>query len=366
MKKDLFDNAFLNKRVLVTGDTGFKGSWLCVWLTMLGARVSGLSLPARSGRDNFIRAKLFKSIRHFDGDVRDYRVVNNVFSAVRPQIVFHLAAQALVLESYTAPHETISTNVLGTLNILEACRNRSPVKAIVNVTSDKCYDNMEWIHGYRETDPLGGKDPYSASKAASEILSAAYQHSFFSGGTSAAIATARAGNVLGGGDWAPNRIVPDCVRSLLAGRKIVLRNPRATRPWQHVLEPLRGYLMLAQKLFKEGEKWSGPWNFGPAPANTKRVETLVKLALEEWGGNPVKVLKKGRGPHEAGKLNLDISKAINFLGWRPVLDFKETVSWTMFEYRSMQGSKNVLGVMKREIQRYSDKVLEDARSEGRM
>jgi CDP-glucose 4,6-dehydratase len=364
MKKDIFNNAFLNKRVLVTGDTGFKGSWLCVWLSMLGARVSGLSLPAKGHGDNFTRARLAKTIRHFDGDVCDFSAVEKIFSAVRPQIVFHLAAQALVIESYARPRETFSTNVLGTLNVLDACKNLSSVKAIVNVTSDKCYDNKEWVHGYRESDPLGGKDPYSASKAASEIVSAAYSHSFFCKKGAPAIATARAGNVIGGGDWAQNRIVPDCIRALESGTIISLRNPHATRPWQHVLEPLRGYLLLAKNLLAEGATWSGAWNFGPLQANTKTVETLVRHIVKQWGNGALQPAKTAEKPHEAGQLNLDISKALHFLSWRPVLDFNDTVRWTVDEYRAMHQTKNVYDVMKHEISAYTDKVLETLETKG--
>jgi CDP-glucose 4,6-dehydratase len=244
--------------------------------------------------------------------------------------------------------------VVGTLNVLEAARLSSSVKAIVNVTSDKCYDNKERVRGYRETDPLGGRDPYSASKAASEIVSASYRHSFFASGNSPALATARAGNVIGGGDWAPYRIVPDCMRALLRGTTIDVRNPHATRPWQHVLEPLRGYLMLAQKLYTEGGQWSGPWNFGPLQSNSRRVQTLVDKVVFIWGSGTIKQVKNVKKPHEAGLLNLDISKAMTMLTWCPVLNFDETVSWTIEEYRRMEKSGSVLDVMTSEIQKYTD------------
>jgi CDP-glucose 4,6-dehydratase len=358
MKKDLFDNLFRNKRVLVTGDTGFKGSWLCVWLLELGASVTGLALPARSRRDNFVRARLARKMRHVEIDVRDYSTVRKAFFSCKPQIVFHLAAQPLVIESYKTPRETLETNVAGTVNVLEAARLSSSVKAIVNVTSDKCYDNKERVHGYRETDPLGGRDPYSASKAAAEIVSASYRYSFYSNGNGPALATARAGNVIGGGDWAPYRIVPDCMRALLAGSTIEVRNPHATRPWQHVLEPLRGYLMLAQKLYAEGEQWSGPWNFGPLQSNSRRVKTLVEKVVSVWGSGTIKQAKQVKKPHEAGLLNLDISKAVSLLTWCPVLSFDDTVSWTIDEYRRMEKPGRVFDVMTGEIKNYTEKVLD--------
>jgi CDP-glucose 4,6-dehydratase len=357
MKKDLFNNLFHGKRVFVTGDTGFKGSWLCVWLLSLGAHVTGMALPPRSKRDNFVRGGLARKIRHLEIDVRDYDAVHKAFLSCKPQIIFHLAAQPLVIESYKTPRETLETNVLGTLNVLEAARLTSSVKAIVNVTSDKCYDNKEWVHGYRETDPLGGRDPYSASKAASEIVSAAYRYSFFaSGGSGPALATARAGNVIGGGDWAPYRIVPDCIRALLSSSTIEVRNPHATRPWQHVLEPLRGYLMLAHKLYAEGEQWSGPWNFGPLQSNSRPVQTLVEKVVSVWGSGTIKQAKQNKKPHEAGLLNLDISKAMTLLQWCPVLNFNDTVSSTIEDYRRMEQASRVFDVMTLEIQKYTDLV----------
>jgi len=360
MKDDILGKAFRGKRVLVTGDTGFKGSWLCVFLVHLGASVTGLSLPPKSKRENYSRAGLSKAIRHFDADINDFDAVQKVMATTKPCMVFHCAAQALVLESYRSPRETFRTNVLGTLNVLEAARLCSAVKAIVNVTSDKCYDNQEWIHGYRESDPLGGKDPYSASKAASEIVSAAYRHSYFCKKDAASLATARAGNVIGGGDWAANRIVPDCVRALTAGKLIVLRNPGAVRPWQHVLEPLRGYLMLMQKLYAEGNAWSGAWNFGPLQANVQAVEKLAQKAVLAWGNGTIKKEKSKSAAHEAGLLNLDISKALNYLGWRPALTFDETVYWTIEEYRNLRRKDKTLEVMQLEIRRYLEKAARNA------
>lgn len=353
MTQSIFNNVFKGKRVLVTGDTGFKGSWLCVWLTVLGARVYGLSLPPKRRRDNYSRAGIAAIISHFDADINEFAAVKKVITRCKPQMIFHCAAQALVLESYKSPYSTFCTNVTGTLNVLEAARVSSGVKAIVNVTSDKCYDNQEWIHGYRETDPLGGKDPYSASKAAAEIVSAAYRHSFFSGSRSLALGTVRAGNVIGGGDWSRNRIVPDCIRALRSGKPIQLRNPHARRPWQHVLEPLCGYLLLMQRLHDEGHRWAGAWNFGPLTHNIQSVGDLARKVVEAWGHGAITTDNNHGTFHEAEMLNLDISKATNILGWHPALTFDETIAWTIDDYRNLERKNGALETMKNTIVKYS-------------
>jgi CDP-glucose 4,6-dehydratase len=258
------DNSiYKGKTVLVTWDTGFKGSWLSLWLGHLGARVIGYSLPPKTAGDNYNICALGEKIIHIDGDIRDYRALQDVFSKYEPDMVFHLAAQALVLDSYKDPLYTFETNTMGTVNVLEAIRHTPSVKAAIVVTSDKCYDNKEWIYGYRETDPMGGVDPYSASKGACEIVASSYIRSFFNGENTANVATVRAGNVLGGGDWCANRIVPDCIRALQDNKPITIRNPDAVRPWQHVLEPLNGYLLLGASLYASGKSYFGPWNFGP-------------------------------------------------------------------------------------------------------
>lgn len=330
----IFENVFRGLTVLVTGDTGFKGSWLATWLLNLGADVIGYSRPPKTAQDNFVLCGLNDKITHIDGDVRNYERVQTVLSEYQPTIVFHLAAQALVLPSYEEPLYTYGTNIIGTANVLEAVRHEPSVETVVNITSDKCYENKEWVHSYRETDPLGGKDPYSASKAASELITQSYTRSFFDSDDTAAVASARAGNVLGGGDWAENRIFPDCVRALTRDTAIIIRHPDAVRPWQHVLEPLSGYLTLAALLSTDGVKYSGAWNFGPLTKNMVTVKQLVEEVIKQWGQGRYAVVNSPDDNKEAGLLSLDISKAVNRLGWQPVLDLVQTVQFTIEEYKT--------------------------------
>ena len=330
----IFKNVFEKETILITGDTGFKGSWLAIWLLNLGADVVGYSLPPKTAKDNFELCGLSRKMTHIDGDVRKYDDVRTALSEHKPSVVFHLAAQALVLNSYNEPLYTYDTNVMGTANVLEAVRQEPSTKAVVNVTSDKCYENKEWVHSYRENDPLGGKDPYSASKAASEILTQSYISSFFSNDDSAAVASARAGNVIGGGDWAENRIFPDCMRALTCDTPVVIRHPNAVRPWQHVLEPLSGYLRLASLLYTGGTIYSGAWNFGPSTKNTVTVKQLVEETIKQWGQGRYVVANVGNDRTEATLLSLDISKAVNNLGWQPVLDISQTVQFAIEEYKT--------------------------------
>lgn len=324
------------RKVLVTGHTGFKGSWLSIWLLKLGADVLGYALEPATGQDNFVMSGLQERMRHVTGNILDSGRLEKVFHEFRPEIVFHLAAQPLVRLSYEQPKLTYETNVTGTLNVLEAIRKTASVKSAVMITTDKCYENKETDRGYRETDPLGGYDPYSSSKACAEILTASYRRSFFLQNGSPAVATARAGNVIGGGDWARDRIVPDCIRALRKGEAVVLRNPRAIRPWQFVLEPLKGYLMLAEKLWEQPEQFAGGWNFGPEQDTVATVEEVAGRMLEAFGGGRLEVHRQPSDPHEAGKLVLDITKAKTLLGWKPVLDLKETVKMTGDWYRECQ------------------------------
>jgi CDP-glucose 4,6-dehydratase len=300
----------------------------------LGAKVIGYSLPPKTANDNFALCGLNNKITHIDGDVREYDRVQTVLSGYQPTIVFHLAAQALVLSSYKEPLYTYCTNIMGTANVLEAVRHEPSVEAVVNVTSDKCYENKEWVHSYRETDPLGGRDPYSASKAASEMVTQSYTSSFFNHDDSAAIASARAGNVIGGGDWAENRIFPDCVRALTHDDAITIRHPNAVRPWQHVLEPLSGYLTLAARLYTDGIKYGGAWNFGPSTKNMVTVKQLVEEVIKQWGQGRYAIADSTDDQKEAGLLSLDISKAVNSLGWQPVLDLVQTVRLAIEEYKT--------------------------------
>lgn len=330
---DIFKNIYRGKTVLVTGETGFKGSWLAIWLLNLGADVVGYALKPKSKNDNYVICNLQDKITHIDGDIRDYEQLSEAFSKYKPEIVFHLAAQALVLDSYRDPGYTYSTNVMGTVNLFEAVRHTPSIKVAINVTSDKCYENHEWIYGYREIDPMGGKDPYSASKGASEIITSSYLRSFFNQDNTANIASVRAGNVIGGGDWADNRIFPDSMRALMSGKPIVVRNPDAVRPWQHVLEPLSGYLTLGSLLYTDGGKYSGAWNFGPSSKNMVSVKQVVEETIKQWGAGKYIIEDKKHNNDEAGLLHLDISKAVNKLRWYPVFDIKQTVKFAIEEYR---------------------------------
>ena len=329
---NLFNNIYKNKKVLITGDTGFKGSWLAIWLKELGADVYGYALPPKREEDNFVKCNLSEKIHHIDGDIRDLNKLKNYFEEVQPDFAFHLAAQPLVIDSYNDPHYTFETNLMGTVNFFETVRGTKSIKAAVNVTSDKCYQNNEWVWGYRESDPMGGKDPYSASKGCSELITHSYLHSFFQNEGSANIASARAGNVIGGGDWAEYRIVPDFFRAIKNKEKLVIRNPNATRPWQHVLEPLSGYLLLASKLYEEGNKFSGGWNFGPLDQANHKVSELIDAVIKYYGKGDVVFDDTSEKLHEAKMLKLDISKAVWNLKWKPVLTFEELVKFTVDGY----------------------------------
>ena len=336
-------SCFQGRNVLVTGHTGFKGAWLSMWLHELGANVFGYSLPPDNEQGVFQAAKISSLLSDdIHADIRDPAKLTNVFHDVRPDVVFHLAAQPLVRESYAIPRETHETNYMGTCNVLEAVRERSQACAVVIVTTDKCYENKEQVWGYRENDRLGGHDPYSASKAAAEIVAASYRDSFFPVNQmhehGVGIATARAGNVIGGGDWAKDRIIPDMVRSLIEKKAVDIRNPHAVRPWQHVLEPLHGYLSIASQLLDSRvPSASTAWNFGPGPEGHKTVGDLVSLFHELWGDGdwePDGV----EHPHETSFLSLAIDKAVNQLGWTPTWNFRKTVSKTVEWYRSQQGN----------------------------
>jgi CDP-glucose 4,6-dehydratase len=327
-------NIYAGKKVLLTGDTGFKGSWLAIWLLKLGARVTGVGLPPKTLEDNFTVCGLQSKIDHINGDIRDFTILSDAIKESRPDFVFHLAAQALVLDSYKDPYQTITTNVTGTLNVLEAIRKSTGIKAAVMVTSDKCYENHEWVHGYRESDPLGGSDPYSASKGAAEIVISSYIRSFFLEKNTPAIASVRAGNVIGGGDWSENRIIPDCIRSLRCKRSIELRNPNSVRPWQYVLEPLFGYLLLGSALAgTDKNSFSGAWNFGPYPSNAVTVEDLVKEIISQWGSGMYHIKEAQPKNKESNMLVLDINKAVHLLNWKPVLSLKKSMQFTVDEYR---------------------------------
>lgn len=320
------------RRVLLTGHTGFKGSWLSLWLQSLGAEVAGLSLerlPTQPSLYELARVEggMADSITC---DIRDSQRVEEAITATRPEIVLHLAAQPLVRRSFDQPHATYETNVMGTVNVLEAVRSTPGVRAVVIVTSDKCYENHGWDKGYREDDPMGGHDPYSSSKGAAELITSAYRRSFFSDPDGPRVASARAGNVIGGGDWGEDRLVPDIMRAAISGATLQLRNPGSVRPWQHVMNPLSGYLELARALWDSPE-YAGAWNFGPEEGDARAVEWIVKRISELWPGGISWEVEDGPHPHEARYLKLDSLRAQERLGWRPVLGLEEavavTVSW---------------------------------------
>lgn len=314
------ENSFWReKKVFITGHTGFKGGWLSLWLQHLGANVTGFSLAPPTIPNLFESARLAAGMASIFGDVRDLKLLTSALQQAEPEIVIHMAAQPLVLYSYENPVETYSTNILGTVNILEAVRQSTCVKAVVNVTSDKCYENREWMWGYRENERLGGRDPYSSSKACSEIITSAYRDSYFkTANKGVAIATARAGNVIGGGDWAVDRLIPDFFRAQEFGKVLEIRNPLSVRPWQHVLEPLSGYLMLAQYLYQRGNEYADAWNFGPAETDTKTVRWVVDTLVQLWDGSkPSRVSVSNPRAHEAQYLRLDCSKANTRIGWAP-------------------------------------------------
>jgi CDP-glucose 4,6-dehydratase len=337
----MFANAYKNRRVLVTGHTGFKGSWLVLWLQMMGAKVTGISLPPETSPNHWNLLDI--GIESFHIDIRDEDLLRKKIVEARPEIVFHLAAQPLVRRSYRKPLETWATNVMGTANVLDACRQVDGLSAIVVVTTDKCYENKEWVWGYREIDPLGGHDPYSASKGGSELVAASYRHAFFNTSTSPLLATARAGNVIGGGDRSEDRLIPDLVRSIEAGKSLEIRSPVATRPWQHVLECLSGYLMLGQQLLERNTSAAEAWNFGPDREGNRQVmqvlaEMKANWPIVEWN------CSDAPQPHEAQLLQLDSGKARDKLLWRPVWAFDEGVAATAEWYRAWMDRKEVVSV----------------------
>ena len=320
-----FDD-YRGKRVLLTGHTGFKGGWLAVWLHSLGAEVVGYALDPVTTPNMFDVVGIGELIDDQRGDIRDVVKVRRLVEQFDPEIVFHLAAQAIVRESYRDPVETFSTNVVGTASVLDACRHAPSVRAVIVVTSDKCYENQDWVWGYREIDPLGGYDPYSSSKACAELVASAFHRSYFREPTRhVGIATARAGNVIGGGDWAADRLVPDLARATAADEPALIRNPIAVRPWQHVMEPLAGYLTLALHLLTNARRYAGSWNFGPAATAMQPVETVIAKLAYLWGGRLRWSVDGNTNPHESARLTLDSSKAALELNWRPRLGLDDTL-----------------------------------------
>lgn len=357
-----FDGFYRGKRVLVTGHTGFKGSWLALWLSELGAEVWGFALPPEQEESHFVQTRLAERINHRTGDIRAASLLADAFEEAQPDLVFHLAAQALVRRSYAQPRDTFHTNVLGSVNLLDAVRASSSCRAAVYVTSDKCYRNREWVWGYRESDELGGEDPYSASKAAAELVLSAYQESFFRG-NGTAVAAVRAGNVIGGGDWSPDRLVPDCIRALQAGEPVRLRCPSATRPWQHVLDPLAGYLSVGANLWSAPEATRGAWNFGPPSNQARTVRDVADAVVETWGEGEVVVDESATDLPEANLLHLNCDKAHYGLGWQTRWDFRTAVSRATDWYRRVHDGEGPVACSLDQIREFSEALANGAADE---
>jgi CDP-glucose 4,6-dehydratase len=359
-----FGGVFSGRRVLITGHTGFKGSWLTSWLLTLGAEVSGYALEPDTSPSTFIEAHLARRMDSRIGDVRDADAVERLFTDVRPEVVFHLAAQPLVRRSYSEPLLTFATNVMGTVHVLEAARRCVDTRAFINVTTDKVYENPETGHPFREDDPLGGYDPYSASKACSEIVSASYRRSFLTATDGMLLATARAGNVIGGGDWSHDRIAPDIIRALVADESAVVRSPEAVRPWQHVLDPLAGYLRLAASLWAGERPHARAYNFGPESADQRTVRELVERMLASWGeGRWDDASAAHAQPHEAGLLALDNTRARDDLGWRPLWGFEAAVDRTVEWYRRFHEGRSAADLIRDDIEAYTE-ALRSGPAEG--
>ena len=340
----LFNNIYKDKVVLVTGHTGFKGSWLSLWLKELGANVIGYALDPPTKPNHFELLKL--NITSIIGDIRDRKKLSDTFNKYKPDIVFHLAAQPIVRDSYSDPVYTFETNIMGTVNVFESCRKTDSIKAIINITSDKCYENKEWIWGYRESDPMGGFDPYSASKGCSEILTSSYRNSFFNlkdygKKHNTLLASVRAGNVIGGGDWAKYRLIPDIMKATKKNETVIIRNPDATRPWQHVLEPLSGYMLLGEKLLEGKKEFAEAWNFGPELENNVPVSEIVNNSKKYWNDIAFKELKNNNSVHEANLLMLDCSKANKLLKWKSVWNLSQTLKKTIEWYKTFYQTKSI-------------------------
>ncbi len=352
------DPFWRNKTVFITGHTGFMGGWLALWLQHLGANVVGYALPPPTVPSLFETARVAEGMASLKGDIRDFPRLRSVLAECRPEVVFHLAAQSLVRRSYADPLETYATNVLGTAQVLEAVRAVGGVRAVVNVTSDKCYENREWLWGYREDEAMGGFDPYSSSKGCAELVIAAYRRSFFPPAGHAehgvAVASARVGNVIGGGDWAVDRLAPDVIRALLAGEPVRVRNPRAIRPWQHVLEPARGYLLLARKLYEDGPAFAEGWNFGPGEEDARPVSWLVERLAALWGDGARWERDEGDHPHEAQCLKLDCAKARVRLGWTPRWNLERGIRATVDWYRAYAGGADMRAMTLAQVEQFQE------------
>jgi len=354
--EDMVRAVWQNTRVFVTGHTGFKGGWLSLWLTSLGATVHGYALAPESEPNLFTVARVADHVEHEVGDIRNLEQLESSIAAFKPEVVFHLAAQPLVRRSYANPVETYSTNVMGTVHLLDVIRRVQSVRAAVIVTSDKCYENREWLWGYREEDRLGGFDPYSNSKACAELVTASYRSSYFSSASSTprkvALASARAGNVIGGGDWSEDRLIPDMIRGFFVGRPVQIRYPRAIRPWQHVLEPLAGYIALAEHLLEQGTAFASAWNFGPEENDAWPVARVADAMTALWGAGASWVRDSAENPHEAGHLKLDAGKAHSLLDWRPRLSIDHALRWVVEWFHAWRRGEDMQAFTLRQIADY--------------
>lgn len=347
------------RRVFVTGDTGFKGSWLALWLAEMGADVTGYALQPPTSPSLFEQARISEIVKHVHGDIRDLAALEAAMQRADPEVVFHLAAQPLVRYSYKAPVETYATNVMGTVHLLDACRRLDHVRAIVCITTDKCYENKEWAWPYRESDPMGGYDPYSSSKGAAELVISSYRRSFFDDGKG--IASVRAGNVIGGGDWAEDRLLPDIVRALEAGRRPLIRSPKSIRPWQHVLEALGGYIVIAERLLSGDMSAATAWNFGPSDDDARPVDWIVERLLDEWGASGWDMPEDAQ-PHEAQVLKLDCSKARSELGWRPAMPLPDALKKVAQWHQAVASGADAREICRTQLNEYrelSRKVLSE-------
>lgn len=349
--------SYSGRRVFITGHTGFKGAWLTFLLKELGANVMGYSLDPATTPSHFDLLQLRYMIHHRSGDIRDADKLSREMQEFQPEFVFHLAAQALVKESYTHPAGTFDTNVMGSVNLLDSVRTCESVRSLVYITSDKCYENVEWVWGYRENDRLGGRDPYSASKGAAEIIFSSYARSYFSLRSNLGAATTRAGNVIGGGDWAANRIIPDCIRSIQNSTPIKIRNPNATRPWQHVLEPLSGYLLLGAKLRKDPVKYSGSWNFGPSTSEVRTVKDVAESIIRHIGKGSLEIESPNGEHHEANLLQLNCDKATQMLGWSPRWGGGKTLEVTAEWFKYFIDGRDVEAITRSQLYDYFPEFL---------
>jgi CDP-glucose 4,6-dehydratase len=340
-----------DKKVFLTGHTGFKGSWLALWLQSLGTEVIGFSLPAPTHPSLFDLTNVASGMTSLTGDIRDLDALSQAMHKHQPDVVIHMAAQSLVRESYQSPVETYATNVMGTVHVLEAVRRTPSVRVVLNVTTDKCYENREWHWGYRENDRLGGHDPYANSKACSELVTMSYRNSFLEN-QSVLVATARAGNVIGGGDWAKDRLIPDIIQAFMNNQPAIIRNPKSIRPWQHVLEPLSGYLLLVEKLWQEEQSYAEGWNFGPLAQDAQPVGWIVDRLSDAWGGNARWVKDDGHHPHESMILRLDCSKAHTRLGWEPSLPLETALDWIVEWYQAYQAGGDLRALTLAQIARF--------------